>query len=192
MAGVSLEELEERSRERGIDLEEVFEALGRVPTLAEARLSDPERDVLGRLGVDPDEASTSVPLAAGIARRAQLERGCLGVAEAARRLGRDPSRVRQMLAGPRRSLLGWHRQGSTREWLLPAFQFEHGLAGTDAWAEVVRALPPADATSPVALVAWLVEPRAHLGGRSRVEVLLADDDGLDRVLAEAPTYAMPA
>lgn len=192
MTGASLEELEERSRERGIDLDEVFEALGRVPTLAEARLSDPERDVLERLGVDPEEAPTSVPLAAGIARRAQLERGCLGAAEAAARLGRDPSRVRQMLAGPRRALLGWHRQAGNREWLLPAFQFDQGLAGTDAWAEIVRALPHADVTSPVALVAWLVEPREHLGGRSRVEVLLTDDDGLDRLLAEAPTYAMPA
>lgn len=188
MGSVTADEFEQRTRARGIDPAELLEALERVPVATAARLSDDEREVLASLGVDP-EASSTVPVAAGLARRAQLEAQCVSVVEVAERLGRDPSRVRQRLAGPNRSLLGWHRQAGKREWVLPGFQFDYGLVELPEWWALLRALPSASETSPVALVEWLTAPQAHLDGRSRVRILL-EDGQLEQLLAEAETFAM--
>ncbi len=181
-------EFEKLVSERGIDLGELAEALKRVPSRSAARLSDHERSVLRRMGIDPDGRS-DVPVSAGIARRAQLEADCLSVNEVADLLGRDPSRIRQRLGGLQRSLLGWHRQAGAREWLLPRFQFDLGLHDAPEWARLLRALPHADDTSPAALVRWLTDPQTHLDGRSRAEVLVIDDE-LDALLAEAATFGM--
>lgn len=178
-------EFEQMVNERGLTLDELAEALERLPVRTAARATDDERQVLRRLGVDPD-AHSDVPAAAGLARRAQLEAVCLSVDEAAEWLGRDASRVRQRLAGADRSLLGWHRQGGAREWRLPRFQFEWGLHDSPEWARLLRALPHPDATSPVALVDWLTDPQAHLDGRSRAEALA--DGELEGLLAEAAAY----
>jgi hypothetical protein len=126
--------------------------------------------VLAGLGIDPDSTARS-PLVAGVLRRRQLEHASSTTEQVAQLLGREPSRIRQRLQGERRSLLGFHRQTGRREWLLPSFQFELGLHELDGWARLLQALPPADATSPVALVSWLTEPQASLGGRSRATVL---------------------
>lgn len=62
-------------------------------------------------------------------------------------------RIRQRLAGTHHSVPGFHRRSGRREWPLPAFQFELNLHGHDGWARLLQALPPADETSPLALLA---------------------------------------
>lgn len=113
------------------------------------------------------------------------------IAEAADLLERDASRIRQRLTGPNRSLLGFHRRSGQRDWLLPTFQFALGLHDLDGWARLLRALPQADDSSPVALVSWLTDPRPHLGGRSRAEAL-AEGYDVDTLIAEAATFGVPA
>ena len=105
-------------------------------------------------------------------------------------LARDPSRIRQRLTGPDRSLLGHRRRSGQRERLLPRFQFELGLHDLDGWARPLQALPPADESSPVALVEWLVTRRPHLGGRSRAQALAQGYDA-DALVAEAATFGVP-
>lgn len=183
-------ELERLAAERGLDLHEVADALRSIPPRPAGQLSQPELDVLRRLGIDPD-GSAQVPVMAGVLRRRQLEKGSLTTQEAATALRRAPSRIRQRLAGSDRSLLGFHRQSGNRDWLLPRFQFDLGLHDLDGWARLLQALPAADDTSPTALVAWLTTPQAHLDGRSRAAAL-ADGYDTDGLVAEAATYGMPA
>lgn len=136
--------------------------------------------MLADLGVDPDRTARS-PLVAGVLHRSQLEHASMTTEQVAQLLGREPSRIRQRLAGERRSLLGFHRQGGRREWLLPAFQFELGLHGLDGWAQLLQALPP------VAMVAWLTEPQPGLGGGSRATVI-ADGADVRPLLDEAVAF----
>lgn len=186
-------EIEAVAASQGLALEDVEAALRALPPAGRGRLSDHERRVLADLGVESPGRSRRA-LAAGAFRRSRLERDCLTTEQVAALLGREPSRVRQRLAGHDRSLLGFHRRGGRHEWLLPAFQFDHGVHDLPGWAALVRALPPADDTSPVALVAWLTDPKPHLGGRSRVEVLTDADDPVtvDMLVAEAATFGMVA
>jgi hypothetical protein len=187
MATVNLEELAD---ERGLTIEDIEQALRTLPRPGGGGLSEHERGVLGDLGVDPDRTARS-PLVAGVLRRRQLEHASLTTEQVARLLGREPSRIRQRLTGDRRSLLGFHRQAGRREWLLPGFQFELGLHELDGWARLLQTLPPADATSPVALVAWLTEPQVPLGGRSRASVL-ADGAHVRPLLDEAAAFGVLA
>ena len=84
-----------------------------------ATLTDPEAATLAKGGVErvSDEEALLMDAQAAAAYQ-HLRATSLGVEEAARRLGVNPSRVRQRLA--ERSLYGL-KDGST--WLLPAFQF---------------------------------------------------------------------
>lgn len=146
--------------------------------------------MLGRIGVDPDEAPGMAPVLAGTLSRQELEAASLTTAEAADRRGLDASRIRQRLG--ERTLLGFHRAGGRHDWLLPAFQFELGLDELpDLWGRLLRALPSPDDASPTALVAWLSQPRDHLGGRSRAKALAAGLD-VEQLIAEAATFGMPA
>src|SRR6266705_29015 len=99
-------------------------------------LTEPEEAALRKGGVKPvsDEEALLVDAQAAAAYQ-HLRATSLGVDEAARRLGVNPSRVRQRLA--ERSLYGL-KDGST--WMLPAFQFlADGLVpGVDV---VVKRLP---------------------------------------------------
>jgi hypothetical protein len=180
--------LEQLADERGLTMEDIEQALRTLPRPGGSSLSDHEREVLAELGVDPDRTERS-PLVAGVLRRRQLEHASLTTEQVAQLLGREPSRIRQRLAGDRRSLLGFHRQTGRREWLLPAFQFELGLHELDGWARLLQALPPADASSPVALVAWLTEPQDRLRGRSRVSAL-ADGADVGPLLDEAAAFGV--
>jgi hypothetical protein len=126
-----------------------------------------------------------------VLHRRRVEASSLSVGEAAELLERDVSRIRQRLSGPSRSLLGFHRRSGQRDWLLPRFQFALGLYDLDGWARLLRALPEADDTSPVALVSWLTDSRPHLGGRSRAQALADGYDG-DALIAEAASFGMPA
>jgi hypothetical protein len=180
--------LEELADERGLTMDDIEQALRTLPRPGGGSLSEHERDVLAGLGVDPDRTARS-PLVAGMLRRRQLEHASLTTEQVAQLLGREPSRIRQRLQGERRSLLGFHRHAGRREWLLPSFQFELGLHELDGWARLLQALPPADAISPVALVAWLTEPQARLEDRSRATVLV---DGADvrPLLDEAAAFGV--
>ncbi len=76
--------------------------------------------------------------------------------EAAKLLDVDPSRIRQRLTGPRRSLYGVKWRG---EWLLPRFQFagKTELPGLD---NVIPHLDPH--LSPVAVARWFLSPSPDL------------------------------
>lgn len=122
--------------------------------------------------------------------RHQLEATSLTTEEAAELLGRDGSRVRQRLAGPNRSLLGFHRRSGQRVGSAEV-PVELGLHDLDGWGRLLRALPQADTTSPVALIAWLTSPQPHLGDRSRAGALAAGVD-VDTLVAEAAAFGIAA
>lgn len=191
MAIADLEHIAELASVRGIELSELADALKGLPERPHGRLAAAEQEVLAALGVGPVDKAPTRPVMAGVLRRQQLENAALTTGQAAELLHRDPSRIRQRLDGPRRSLLGFHRQSGLHEWLLPAFQFELGVHDQPGWAALLQALPPADETSPTALVAWLTSPCDHLGDRSRAQALA---DGFDPqvLVAEAATFGMPA
>ncbi len=185
MATATLEELAD---ERGLTIEDIEQALRSLPRPGSGSLSEHERAVLDDLGIDPDRTARS-PLVAGVLLRRQLEHASLTTEQVAQLLGRAPSRIRQRLQGERRSLLGFHRHSGRREWLLPSFQFELGLHEQDGWARLLQAMPPTDETSPVALVAWLTEPQASLGDRSRATAL-ADGSDVRPLLDEAAAFGV--
>ena len=187
---MSATEVQRLADEKGLTWDDLAEALRALPEPPGTRLSAVEADVLRRLGIDPTESSRG-PQLIGVLQRRRIEASSLTVAEAADLLERDASRVRQRLTGPNRSLLGFHRRSGQRDWLLPKFQFALGLHDLDGWARLLRALPQADESSPVALVSWLTDPRPHLGGRSRAEAL-AEGYDVDTLVAEAATFGMPA
>ena len=180
--------IEQLADDRGLTMDDIAEALRTLPRADGGRLTTHEVEVLGDLGIDPD-ATSRTPLATGVLRRRQLEQASLTTEQVATLLGRQTSRIRQRLAGPHRSLLGFHRRSGRREWLLPAFQFELGLHDHGGWARLLQALPPADETSPLTLLAWLTDPQDHLAGRSRVEAL-AGGEPLDQLLAEARSFGV--
>lgn len=128
----------------------------------EDRLPESEAAALRRAGLvrvplPPDAPDPVADLAAAYAT---LLASSLSVAEAARRLGVDPSRVRQRLA--ERSLFGVKQRGV---WRLPAFQFD--VAGTVPGLEmVVPRLDPG--LHPVAVGQWFSLPCADLEIDERV------------------------
>lgn len=116
-------------------------------------LADTGLDLTPRRDDEPDGRAPAV------AAHAVLAESSLTVAEAARHLGVDPSRVRHKL-GERR-LTGWKDQGG---WRLPAWQFaeRRPLPGLD----VVLAAVPAD-QPPLVVAAFMNTPQSDLeiGGR---------------------------
>ena len=182
--------IEQLADDRGLTMDDIAEALRTLPRADGGRLTTHEVEVLVDLGIDPD-ATSRTPLATGVLRRRQLEQASLTTEQVATLLGRQTSRIRQRLAGPHRSLLGFHRGSGRHEWLLPAFQFDLGLHDLAGWARLLQALPPADETSPLTLLAWLTDPQDHLDGRSRAETLAAGDD-LDPLLTEARSFGVLA
>lgn len=80
----------------------------------------------------------------------------LTAAQAAKRLGVNASRIRQRLAGPRRTLYGIKRDG---EWRLSRFQFvRKGLL--PGIGDVVAALDPK--LHPVVVWRWFTTPNPDL------------------------------
>lgn len=186
---MSVRELRRLASERGIELDELADALRALPKQRQGALSQAETELLRGFGIDPAEGARS-PLLTGILLRGRLERESLTTRQVGELLDRDPSRVRQRLDGSTRSLLGFHRRSGQGEWLLPRFQFELALHDLEVWARLLQALPPADETSPTALVAWLRGPRPHLAGRSRAQAL-AEGHDIDELVAEAATFGTP-
>lgn len=186
---MSVTELERLALERGMTLREIADVLRALPHVTRSQLTGAEADVLRSLGVDPREAKRG-PQLLGVLHRRRLVESSLRVSEVAELLARDTSRIRQRLGGRDRSLLGFRRRSGQREWLLPRFQFALGLHDLDSWGRLLQALPPADETSPVALVEWLVAAKPHLGGRSRAQALAEGYDA-DALVAEAATFGVP-
>jgi hypothetical protein len=162
-----VEELEKRLKLAGVDesprrIEELI--LAAVDDLlADMRpmdslqdLTPEERDALRRGGLTLERVNLGEndPVLRTAAHYSAMVATGLTVAQAAERLGIDPSRVRHRLAD--RTLYGFKIGGS---WLLPAFQFEgHGLLpGLD----VVMPHVPAD-LHPVGVLNWLTLPDPDL------------------------------
>ena len=140
-------------------------------------LPEAQRAVLRRFGIDVskvmpvEEFLASRPVRRGFEHHARVLAGALSVAEAARRLGVGPGRVRQRIRGG--TLLAF--KGPDRAWRIPAFQF----AGDDGGelphlARVLgcarRPLSPLGADSAFAL------PDEEFGGLNARDWLLAGGD----------------
>jgi hypothetical protein len=115
-----------------------------------------QQSALRKLGAcfEPLEARELGPVAGLAAAHAELVAHSLTVAEAAKRLGVDTSRVRQRIYA--RSLCAFKHHGA---WLIPAFQLRRRklVPGLDA---VVAALAPT--LHPVAVSRWFTTPNADL------------------------------
>jgi hypothetical protein len=119
-------------------------------------LSEAEALEKGGFVLEPDAAGGEDPLAQTVAEYAALLKSSLSTAEAAKRLGVDPSRIRQRLTSEPPTLYGI-RIGTS--WYIPEIQFDgnelvHGIG------EVVSRLDPE--LHPVAVLRWLTTPSPDL------------------------------
>lgn len=127
----------------------------------EGELNSAEVTALTRGGLDlrmqgarDSESGAGSPLLRGATEYAAIVASSYTVAEAARRLGVDGSRVRQRLGA--RTLYGVKHGGS---WLLPAFQF----AADGVMPNLAKVLPALDPDlSPVTVARWLRTPNPDL------------------------------
>lgn len=114
------------------------------------------QSALRKLGATlaPLQGSELGPIAGVAVAHAELISRCLTVAETAKRLGVDTSRVRQRIYA--RSLYAFKHRGG---WLVPAFQLRRRkiVPGLDA---AVSALSPA--LHPVAVSRWFTTPNPDL------------------------------
>jgi len=119
----------------------------------------------GGFSLEPAELDADDPLVQTVAEYAALLKSSLSTAETARRLGVDPSRIRQRLTADPPTLYGI-RIGPN--WYIPEFQFD-GDGLLRGLGEVVSRLDPE--LHPVAVFRWFTTPSADLsaealGGRS--------------------------
>ncbi|GAA1346655.1 DNA-binding protein [Saccharothrix algeriensis] len=124
---------------------------------AAKRLAPPHPDRRdARAAADPERRrpGDDLPRARTAVAHAVLRDSAVTVAEAARRLGVDTSRVRHRLGVGR--LVGWKDRGS---WRLPAWQFT--AAGVMPGLEAVLAAVPADQPA-LAVAAFMTTERADL------------------------------
>jgi len=120
-------------------------------------LTEAEAEILEQGGfvLEPDSGAPD-PLAETVAEYAALLKSSLSTSEAAKRLGVDPSRIRQRLTSTPPTIYGI-RIGTS--WYIPEFQFEgddlvHGIG------EVVAQLDPE--LHPVAVFRWFTSPSPDL------------------------------
>jgi len=126
-----------------------------------------EAEILERGGfsLEPDALDEDDPLVQTVAEYAALLKSSLSTVEAARKLGVDPSRIRQRLTTTPPTLYGI-RIGTS--WFIPELQFDGGEL-VRGFGEVVSCLDPA--LHPVAVFRWFTTPNADLapealGGRN--------------------------
>ena len=121
-------------------------------------LTEAEQEALVRGGLDlaPRELGERDPLARTVADYAALLRRSRTVAETARLLGVNESRVRQRLGSKPPTLYGWKLEG---EWRIPDFLFERRrlIPGV---SEVASRLDPA--IHPVGFFRWFTMPDPDL------------------------------
>jgi hypothetical protein len=131
-----------------------------------ADLTREEAEALERGGfVLEDGESSEDPLARTVAEYAALLKSSLSTGEAAKRLGVDPSRIRQRLTSLPPTLYGV-RIGAG--WYIPEFQFD-GDGMVPGIGDVVSRLDPE--LHPVAVYRWFTSPNPDLsmdepGGRN--------------------------
>ncbi len=138
--------------------ESLERVVGSAKTAEASELPPKERKRLERGGFrfERAEAERDDPVVRGATEFAALMASALTVAQAAKRLGVNAARIRQRLAGPRRTLYGIKRDG---EWWLPRFQFARkGLL--PGIGDVVAALDPK--LHPVAVWRWFTMPNPDL------------------------------
>lgn len=123
-----------------------------------ADLPASEAEILRKGGfmLEPANLGAEDPLAQTVAEYAALLKSSLSTAEAARRLGVDPSRIRQRLTSSPSSLYGI-RAGSG--WVLPELQFD-GNELVPGIGEVVARLDPE--LHPVSVFRWFTTPNPDL------------------------------
>jgi hypothetical protein len=123
-----------------------------------ADLSGPEVEALERGGFNlkPADLGKDDPLARTVAEYAALLKSSLSTTEAAKRIGVDPSRIRQRLTSEPPTLYGIRVSGG---WVLPEFQFDGGDL-VPGIGEVVSRLNPE--LHPVSIFRWLTYPNPDL------------------------------
>lgn len=123
-----------------------------------ADLTAPEAEALEKGGfvLEPGNLESEDPLARTVAEYAALLKSSLSTAEAAQKLGVDPSRIRQRLTSNPPTMYGI-RVGSG--WVVPEFQFEEGelIPGI---GEVAARLDPE--LHPVSVLRWFTMPSPDL------------------------------
>ncbi|HSF39434.1 MAG TPA: hypothetical protein VLT87_06545 [Thermoanaerobaculia bacterium] len=132
-----------------------------------ADLPAPEAEILRKGGfvLEPANLGTEDPLARTVAEYAALLKSSLSTTDAARRLGVDPSRIRQRLTSSPPTLYGIR---AVSGWVLPEFQFD-GNELVSSIGEVVARLDPE--LHPVSVFRWFTTPNPdlvaeNLGGRT--------------------------
>jgi hypothetical protein len=145
-------------------MEEAIRRLQRTLYPADPKRDLPEEEVKllekGGFRVSPARQGKRDPLARTVAEFAALLKSSLSTAEAAKRLGVDPSRVRQRLTADRPTLYGV-RVGA--EWVLPELQFDRDRL-VPGFGEVVSRLDPE--LHPVAVQRWFTTPNPDLTAES--------------------------
>jgi hypothetical protein len=126
-----------------------------------ADLTAAEAEALERGGFELEPAGDAAgagddPLARSVAEYAALLETGLSTAEAAARLGVDPSRVRQMLTADPPRLYGIRTKGG---WSLPRFQFD-GERLVPGAGDVLGRIDPE--LHPIAVYRWFTSPNPDL------------------------------
>lgn len=123
-----------------------------------ADLTAVEAEVLRRGGflLEPLDLGTEDPLVRTAAEYAALLKESFSTAEAAERLGVDPSRIRQRLTSRPPSLYGVRLESG---WVVPQFQFD-GTGLIPGIAELASRLDPE--LHPVAVFRWFTTPNPDL------------------------------
>jgi hypothetical protein len=156
-----------RAPARGAFLERVVDAVSNAYAHlrpgVETPFSDRERALLKKGGVRLGSRGVD-PVLRSAGRYAEILAGSLPVQEAAKRLGVNPSRIRQRLIA--RTLYGVKMDS---EWLLPEFQFHEGREVPGL--RLVLPHLPADG-SPVGVRNWLTTASADLDDLSPLQWLL--------------------
>lgn len=183
----------------GIDVEPermeemVQEAVSRLPRTLyrsdpRADLTPAEADALaqGGFSLAPADPGTGDPLARTAAEYAALLKSSLSTAQAAARLGVDPSRIRQRLTSRPPTLYGIRLDSG---WVVPEFQLEAGglIPGL---AEVVPRLDPE--LHPLTVLRWFTTPHADLAPAAQGGQPLSPRDWLRLGLPAAPVAELAA
>jgi hypothetical protein len=141
-------------------VQEAVKSLPRILDRADPRvdLSAAEAKALVRGGFQLEvvDLGTEDPLARTAAEYAALLKTSLSTADAARRLGVDPSRIRQRLTSQSSTLYGIRLESG---WVIPEFQFE-GNELLSGISEVVPHLDPE--LHPVSVFRWFTLPNPDL------------------------------
>jgi len=128
------------------------------PLDSRAELTEAEAKALkqGGFELEPESSAAEDPLALTVAEYAALLKSSLSTSETAKRLGVDPSRIRQRLTSDPVTLYGI-RVGSS--WYIPEFQFD-GDELIRGIGEVIAQLDPE--LHPVAVFRWFTTPNPDL------------------------------